>query len=100
MIIFVSYPGKVAVEHDFLLTGILEGVDFGEGDIGGFLLLDLGPSTSVSANWTGNTAPSEKASPSTAPTREKARMRRWCPSRGRRTAGRLTPPRSSMENMS
>ena len=58
------------------------------------------PSTSVSANWTRNTAPSEKASPSTSPTREKARMRRWYPSRGRKTASRLTPLRSSMENMS
>ena len=36
------YPGKVTVEHDFLLTVILEGIDFGEVDVGGFLLLNLG----------------------------------------------------------
>ena len=43
MIIFVYYTGKVAVEHDFLLTGILEGVDFGAVDIGGFLMLKHEP---------------------------------------------------------
>ena len=35
------HSGKVAVEHDFLLTGILEGVDLGDVNVLGFFFLDL-----------------------------------------------------------